>query len=106
MKSEDIAKRKEVELIELVYETICIFNEDNYLQFEKSISLDKETYPEYDWIDGIQLVDNSIVVWLSTENSEDVFSFDIMDIEEFDAETIGEIIDALKYTKNKLVVVS
>ena len=103
MKSEDIAKRKEVELIELVYETICIFNEDNYLQFEKSISLDKATYPEYDWIDGIQLVDNSIVVWLSTENSEDVFS---LDIEEFDAETIGEIIDALKYTKNKLVVVS
>lgn len=103
MKSEDIAKRKEVELIELVYETIYIFNEDNYLQFEKSISLDKETYPEYDWIDGIQLVGNSIVVWLSTENSEDVFS---LDIEEFDAETIGEIIDALKYTKNKLVVVS
>ena len=103
MKSEDIAKRKEVELIELAYENICIFNEDNYLQFEKSISLDKETYPEYDWIDGIQLVDNSIVVWLSTENSEDVFS---LDIEEFDAETIGEIIDALKYTKNKLVVVS
>ena len=103
MKSEDIAKRKEVELIELAYENICIFNEDNYLQFEKSISLDKETYPEYDWIDGIQLVGNSIVVWLSTENSEDVFS---LDIEEFDAETIGEIIDALKYTKNKLVVVS
>ena len=103
MKSEDIAKRKEVELIELVYETICIFNEDNYLQFEKSISLDKEAYPEFDWIDGIQLVGNSIVVWLSTENSEDVFS---LDIEEFDAETIGEIIDALKYTKNKLVVVS
>ena len=103
MKSEDIAKRKEVELIELAYENIGIFNEDNYLQFEKSISLDKETYPEYDWIDGIQLVGNSIVVWLSTENSEDVFS---LDIEEFDAETIGEIIDALKYTKNKLVVVS
>ena len=99
MKPEDIAKRKEVELIELAYETICIFNEDNYLQFEKSVSLDKETYPEYDWIDGIQLVGNSIVVWLSTENSEDVFS---LDIEEFDAETIGEIIDALKYTKKKL----
>ena len=98
MKSEDIAKRKEVELIELSYEAICIFNEDHYLQFEKSVLLDKETYPEYDWIDGIQLVDNSIVVWLSTENSEDVFS---LDIEEFDAETIGEIIDALKYTKKK-----
>ena len=101
MKPEDIAKRKEVELIELAYETIYIFNEDNYLQFEKSVSLDKETYPEYDWIDGIQLVGNSIVVWLSTENSEDVFS---LDIEEFDAETIGEIIDALKYTKKKLVL--
>lgn len=101
MKSEDIAKRKEVELIELAYEAICIFNEDHYLQFEKSVLLDKETYPEYDWIDGIQLVDNSIVVWLSTENSEDVFS---LDIEEFDAETIGEIIDALKYTKKKKLV--
>lgn len=101
MKPEDIAKRKEVELIELAYETIYIFNEDNYLQFEKSVSLDKETYPEYDWIDGIQLVGNSIVVWLSTENSEDVFS---LDIEEFDAETICEIIDALKYTKKKLVL--
>lgn len=98
---EDIASKAERELIELANENISIFDNDLYLQFEKSIALKKETYPEYDWIDGIQVLDNSIVVWVSTENSKDIFS---EYIEMFDEYTIDEIKKALQYTiKKKLV---
>lgn len=92
---EDVANKKQRELIELSNESIAMFDEDGYIQFEKSIALDKTTYPEYDWIDGIQLVDDSIVVWLSTENSEDIFS---SDIELFDEHTIDEMKSALQHT--------
>jgi hypothetical protein len=98
---EDVARKKERELFELANESIALFNEDLYLQFEKSIALNKKTYPEYDWIDGIQVVDDSVVVWLSSENSEDIFS---SDIELFDEHTIDEMKKALQYTiKKKLV---
>ena len=92
---EDVASKKQRELIELANESITMFDEDGYIQFDKSIALDKTTYPEYDWIDGIQLVDDSIVVWLSTENSEDIFS---SDIELFDEHTIDEMKSALQHT--------
>jgi len=98
---EDVARKKERELFELANESISLFNEDLYLQFEKSIALNKKTYPEYDWIDGIQVVDDSVVVWLSSENSEDIFS---SDIELFDEHTIDDMKKALQYTiKKKLV---
>ena len=97
---DEVAKQKEQELFDLVNESIAVFNEDNYLQFEKSIALDKTTYPEYDWIDGIQLVDDNIVVWLSTENSEDIFS---SDIELFDEHTIDEMKSALQHTIKHLL---
>ena len=97
---EDVASKKQQELFELANESISMFDEDLYLQFEKSITLNKETYPEYDWIDGIQLVDDSIVVWLSTENSEDIFS---SDIELFDEHTIDEMKSALKHTIKNLL---
>ena len=96
---EDVASKKQQELFELANENISMFDEDRYIQFEKSITLNKETYPEYDWIDGIQLVDDSIVVWLSTENSEDIFS---SDIELFDEHTIDEMKYALQHTIKKL----
>ena len=98
---DDVARKKERELFELANESISLFNEDLYLQFEKSIALNKKTYPEYDWIDGIQVVDDSVVVWLSSENSEDIFS---LDIELFDEYTIDEMKKALQHTiKKKLV---
>ena len=97
---EDVANKKQRELIELANESIAMFDEDGYIQFEKSIALNKTTYPEYDWIDGIQLVDDSIVVWLSTENSEDIFS---SDIELFDEHTIDEMKSALQHTIKNLL---
>jgi hypothetical protein len=97
---EDVASKKQRELLELANENISMFDEDGYIQFEKSITLNKETYPEYDWIDGIQLVDDSIVVWLSTENSEDIFS---SDIELFDEHTIDEMKSALQHTIKHLL---
>ena len=97
---EDVANKKQQELLELANESITMFDEDGYIQFEKSIALEKETYPEYDWIDGIQLVDDNIVVWLSTENSEDIFS---SDIELFDEHTIDEMKSALQYTIKNLL---
>ena len=97
---EDVASKKEQELLELANESITMFDEDGYIQFEKSIALNKETYPEYDWIDGIQLVDDSIVVWLSTENSEDIFN---SDIELFDEYTIDEMKSALQHTIKNLL---
>ena len=96
---EDVASKKEQELLELANESITMFDEDGYIQFEKSVALNKETYPEYDWIDGIQLVDDNIVVWLSTESSEDIFS---SDIELFDEHTIDEMKSALQHTIKKL----
>jgi hypothetical protein len=97
---EDVASQKQRELLELANESISMLDEDGYIQFEKSIALDKETYPEYDWIDGIQLVDDSIVVWLSTEKSEDIFS---SDIELFDEYTIDEMKSALQHTIKNLL---
>ena len=97
---EDVASKKQQELLELANENISMLDEDGYIQFEKSIALDKTTYPEYDWIDGIQLVDDSIVVWLSTENSEDIFS---SDIELFDEQTIDEMKSALQHTIEHLL---
>jgi hypothetical protein len=97
---EDVASKKQRELLELANENISMFDEDGYIQFEKSITLNKETYPEYDWIDGIQLVDDNIVVWLSTENSEDIFS---SDIELFDEHTIDEMKSALQHTIKHLL---
>ena len=97
---EDVASQKQRELLELANENFSMLDEDGYIQFEKSIALDKETYPEYDWIDGIQLIDDSIVVWLSTENSEDIFS---SDIELFDEHTIDEMKSALQYTIKHLL---
>ena len=98
---EDVARKKQQELFELVSkESITMFDECGYIQFEKSIALNKKTYPEYDWIDGIQLVDDSIVVWLSTENSEDIFS---SDIELFDEHTIDEMKSAFLYTIKNLL---
>ena len=97
---EDVASQKQRELLELANESISMLDEDGYIQFEKSITLKKETYPEYDWIDGIQLIDDSIVVWLSTENSEDIFS---SDIELFDEHTIDEMKSALQYTIKHLL---
>jgi PAS domain-containing protein len=102
---EDVASKKQRELIELANESIAMFDEDGYIQFEKSIALNKTTYPEYDWIDGIQLVDDSIVVWLSTENSEGIFISDIFssDIELFDEHTIDEMKSALQHTIKHLL---
>jgi intracellular sulfur oxidation DsrE/DsrF family protein len=99
---EDVARKKKQELLELANESITMFDEDGYIQFEKSIALNKTTYPEYDWIDGIQLVEDndSIVVWLSTENSEDIFS---SDIELFDEHTIDEMKSALQNTIKHLL---
>lgn len=97
---EDVASQKQRELLELANESISMLDEDGYIQFEKSITLNKETYPEYDWIDGIQLIDDSIIVWLSTENSEDIFS---SDIELFDEHTIDEMKSALQYTIKHLL---
>jgi hypothetical protein len=97
---EDVASKKQQELLELANESISMLDEDGYIQFEKSIALDKTTYPEYDWIDGIQLVDDNIVVWLSTENSEDIFS---SDIELFDEHTIDEMKSALQHTIKNLL---
>lgn len=97
---DEVAKQKEQELFDLVNESIAVFNEDNYLQFEKSIVLDKTTYPEYDWIDGVQLVDEYVVVWVSTENSEDIFC---LDVELFDSNIIDEMINALKETIKNLL---
>jgi hypothetical protein len=97
---EDVARKKKQELLELANESITMFDEDGYIQFEKSIALNKTTYPEYDWIDGIQLVDDSIVVWLSTEKSEDIFS---SDIELFDEYTIDEMKSALQHTIKNLL---
>lgn len=97
---EDVANKKQQELLELANESITMFDEDGYIQFEKSIALNKKTYPEYDWIDGIQLVDDSILVWLSTENSEDIFS---SDLELFDEHTIGEMKSALQHTIKNLL---
>lgn len=99
---EDVASKKQRELFELANENISMFDEDGYIQFEKSIALNKTTYPEYDWIDGIQVIDDndSIVVWLSTENSEDIFS---SDIELFDEHTIDEMKSALQYTIKHLL---
>lgn len=97
---EDVASKKQRELLELANESISMLDEDGYIQFEKSIALNKTTYPEYDWIDGIQLVDDSIVVWLSTEKSEDIFS---SDIELFDEHTIDEMKSALQHTIKNLL---
>lgn len=99
---EDVASKKQRELFELANENISMFDEDGYIQFEKSIALNKTTYPEYDWIDGIQVIDDndSIVVWLSTENSEDIFS---SDIELFDENTIEEMKSALQHTIKHLL---
>jgi hypothetical protein len=97
---EDVANKKKQELLELANENISMLDEDGYIQFEKSIALNKTTYPEYDWIDGIQLADDSIVVWLSTEKSEDIFS---SDIELFDEHTIDEMKSALQNTIKHLL---
>ena len=70
-------------------------NYDGYIQFDKSVR-NPDTSAPYQWIDGLQLVKHSgeVYVWLSTENSEQIHSIPLENIERHET-LLGEILQHL-----------
>ena len=70
-------------------------NNDGYIQFDKSVRNHDVSAP-YQWIDGLQLVKHSgeVSVWLSTENSENIYSIPLENIERHET-LLGEILQHL-----------
>ncbi len=84
---------------ELVEKNQEKLDSNGYIQFENSIQISPENRRvpvQFEWIDGIQLVSSdgivSIIVWVSTKESEDIAGFLLS---EFAYEDKIEILDNL-----------
>ena len=80
-------------------------NYDGYIQFDKSVRNPDVSAP-YQWIDGLQLNKHSgeVSVWLSTENSEDIHSIPLKNIER-NEELLGDILKHLIETITKFNII-
>ena len=80
-------------------------NYDGYIQFNKSVKNTDVSAP-YQWIDGLQLNKHSgeVSVWLSTENSEDIHSIPLKNIER-NEELLGDILKHLIETITNLKII-
>ena len=81
-------------------------NRDGYVQFDKSVRNPDVSAP-YQWVDGLQLNERSgeVSVWLSTENSEDIHSIPLKNIERNEI-LLGDILKHLTETIAKLEIIS
>lgn len=75
-------------------------NDDGYIQFDKSVKNPDISAP-YQWIDGLQLdkYSGEVSVWLSTENSENIHSIPLKNIEK-NEKLLGDILKHLIETIN------
>lgn len=80
-------------------------NYDGYIQFNKSVKNPDASAP-YQWIDGLQLNKHSgeVSVWLSTENSEDIHSIPLKNIER-NENLLGDILKHLIETITNLKII-
>ena len=80
-------------------------NCDGYIQFNKSVKNPDVSAP-YQWIDGLQLnkYSGEVSVWLSTENSEDIHSIPLKNIER-NEELLGDILKRLIETITNLKII-
>lgn len=80
-------------------------NYDGYIQFDKSVRNPDVSAP-YQWIDGLQLNKNSgeVRVWLSTEDSKDIYSIPLKNIER-NEKLLGDILKHLTETITKLDII-
>lgn len=80
-------------------------NYDGYIQFDKSVRNPDVSAP-YQWIDGLQLdkYSGEVSVWLSTENSEDIHSIPLKNIER-NEELLGDILKHLIETITKFNII-
>lgn len=80
-------------------------NYDGYIQFDKSVR-NPDTSAPYQWIDGLQLdkYSSEVSVWLSTENSEDIHSIPLKNIER-NEELLGDILKHLIETITKFNII-
>ena len=81
-------------------------NYDGYIQFDKSVRNPDVSAP-YQWIDGFQLNKHrgEVSVWLSTENSENIYSIPLKNIER-NENLLGDILKHLSETITKLNIIS
>lgn len=79
-------------------------NYDGYIQFDKSVRNPDISAP-YQWVDGLQLdkYSNDVFVWLSTENSENIYSIPLKNIERHET-LLGEILQHLIETITPLEI--
>ena len=80
-------------------------NYDGYIQFDKSVRNPDVSAP-YQWVDGLQLdkYSDDVFVWLSTENSVDIYSIPLKNIERND-KLLGDILQHLIETITALNII-
>lgn len=80
-------------------------NYDGYIQFDKSIR-NPDASRAFQWVDGLQLdkYSGEVSVWLSTENSEKIYSIPLKNIERHEP-LLGNILKHLTETIKELSII-